>query len=209
MTWDPSKVVFTDCETTGLDVFRHDAWEISWIVWDTNSSKYADDDMNRWVEATRTIWPPSLQDAEPMALSVNQFYQRTRPIMEGDRPVFDDPRYVAEEMAYVFAGKHVIGACPWFDDRFYQKFLMQHGYQIAWHYHLLDVEAAALGYMAGLQENRGNYMELPFPWKSDWLAEQLGMTRPEEKDRHTSLGDTREVKQVFERIFGPHHGIQA
>lgn len=199
MSWDPSKVIFTDCETTGLDVFRHDAWEISWIEWNI--------EVGEWVEVTRRIWPPALQDAEPMALAVNHFYERALPISQGGTQ-FDDPRYVAEEIAYAFAGKHIIGACPWFDDRFYQKLLVTHGYQVAWHYHLLDVEAAALGFLAGRKSLslKDQTIELPLPWKSDWLVEQLDMTRPEAKDRHTSLGDTREVKAIFERIFGHHDG---
>lgn len=203
MTWDPSKVIFTDCETTGLNVFLHDAWEISWIKWDTDSAKYADDDMNRWIETTRRIFPPALQDAEPMALTVNQFYQRTVPVSSDEFVQWDDPRYVAEEIAYAFAGAHIIGACPWFDDRFYQKLLIQNGFQAAWHYHLLDVEAAGLGYLAGrLERERGEFLELPLPWKSDWLAECLDMERPPKDQRHTSIGDAREVKATFERIFG-------
>lgn len=198
MTWDPSKVIFTDCETTGLDVFRHDAWEIAWIEWDK--------DIRNWKETVYYIWPPALQDAEPMALAVNDFYGRVAQIQANDG--FSGQHEVAEQIAYRFAGKHVIGACPWFDDRFYQKLLLNMGFQVSWHYHLLDVEAAALGFLSGRKSLslKDQTIELPLPWKSDWLAEQLGMTRPEKKERHTALGDAREVKATFELIFGHFDG---
>lgn len=202
MSWDKTKVIFTDCETTGLDVFRHDAWEIAWIEW--NSER------DQWVETTYCIWPEHLAEAEPMALSVNNFYQRAAQIQAIDG--FSGQHEVAEQMAYRFAGKHVIGACPWFDDRFYQKLLLNMGFQVSWHYHLLDVEAAALGFLAATQGAREiggvRYpnLELPLPWKSDWLAEMLGMDRPDKQYRHTALGDAREVKEVFLNIFGPPDG---
>lgn len=201
MTYDPTKLVFTDCETTGLDVRRHDAWEIAWITFNTLE--------NRWVEEVRRLWPPALQDAEPMALSVNQFYERTRPVGEGEQIAWDDPRYVAEELSYALAGKHIVGACPWFDATFYEKLLRANGFQLAWHYHLIDVEALALGSLA-LQKvpNHDAYVQrdLPLPWKSDWLAKELGLERPAEKERHTALGDAREAKQVFEFIMGTWDG---
>lgn len=204
MTYDPTKLVFTDCETTGLDVRRHDAWEIAWITFNALE--------NRWVEEVRRLWPPALQDAEPMALSVNQFYERTRPVGEGEQVAWDDPRYVAEELSYAFAGKHIVGACPWFDAAFYEKLLRAHGYQLAWHYHLIDVEALALGYLAAtsgaveLGGHRQPNLELPLPWKSDWLAKRLGLERPHQNHRHTALGDALEVKDTFEHIMGTWDG---
>lgn len=201
MTYDPSKLFFTDCETTGLDPNRHDAWEIAWIEYDAKN--------NLWEENVRHLWPPALQDAEPIALSINQFYERTQPVQVGS---WDDPRYVAEEIAYATAGKHIVGACPWFDVGFYTKLLNNNGFTPAWHYHLIDVEALGIGHLAAtsgaieLGRHRQPNLELPLPWKSDWLAKELGLERPEAKERHTALGDTREVKATFEHIMGTWDG---
>lgn len=198
MTYDPSKLFFTDCETTGLSTARHDAWNIAWIEWDETTKD--------WREEVRYIWPPALQNAEPMALSVNQFYQRTQPVSIEDQIItWSDPRYVAEELAYASAGKHIVGACPWFDAGFYEKLLLAHGYCPAWHYHMIDVEALAIGFLGGRSmEQSTRTIELPLPWKSDWISDRLGLIRPGTKDRHTAIGDTREVKQVFEFIMGEH-----
>lgn len=200
MTYDPSKLFFTDCETTGLDVGRCDAWEIAWIVFDAPK--------NQWVEEVRRIWPPALQNADPIALSINHFYERTRPVGEGEQVVWDDPRYVAEELAYATAGKHLVGACVWFDAAFYEKLLLANGFTPAWHYHFVDVEALAVGHLAA-QSAGTTYptaLELPLPWKSDWLAEQLRLERPPKDHRHTALGDAREVKAIFEHIMGTWDG---
>lgn len=193
MSYDPTKLFFTDCKTTGVDHARHEAWEIAWIVWDS--------EFMTWREEVRRIWPQALQCADPIALSINQFYQRTEPVVSAPVSAWDDPRAVAEEIAYASAGRHIVGACPWFDARFYEKLLLANGYTPAWHYHMIDVEALAVGWLSGFQDVNSP-VELPLPWKSEWLSEQLGITRPDKSIRHTALGDTREVKATFEFITG-------
>jgi DNA polymerase III epsilon subunit-like protein len=198
VTYDPSKLFFTDCETTGLDPRRCDAWEIAWITHDGNE----------WVEEVRRIWPPALQDADTVALSINHFYERTALVRDAATGKWDDPRYVAEELAYATAGRHLVGACPWFDAGFYEKLMLANGFTPAWHYHMIDVEALAVGHLAA-QSAGTTYptaLELPLPWKSDWLAEQLRLERPPKDHRHTALGDTREVKATFEHIMGTWDG---
>lgn len=190
MTYDPKQIVFTDCETTGLDIFNHEVWEMAFILWDGEN----------WEETVFKVWPSNLTAADPMALSINGFY--TRPELRSGESDWDAVGNVVDWMAYNLAGKHLIGACPWFDDRFYQKFMLTYNHVPTWHYHLIDVEALAIGFLAGrLFEKDGETLELPLPWKSNWIAEQLGMYRVP-GGRHTALGDAREVKQVFELITG-------
>lgn len=197
MTYDPTKLIFTDCETTGLDPRRHDAWEIAIISWNADSQI--------WEETTWNLWPPALQEADTVALSINHFYERSAAIKIGRG--WDSPNYAAEELVQITAGKHLVGACPWFDARFYEKLLYAYGYTPGWHYHLIDVEALTIGYLAGQAEFLGDDpIILPLPWKSDWLAQSLNVQRPTEKERHTAIGDAREVKQTFERIMGTWDG---
>lgn len=188
MTWKPEQLVFTDSETTGLYASHADVWEIALIDWNPGTQD--------WEEH---VWHvrPDLRYADPMSLQINHFYERMADLN------WDDDFKVAVELATRTAGKHLVGACPWFDATFYEKFMVAHGLRNAWHYHMIDVEALAIGFLSGrLMEQQSSTLELPLPWKSDWLSETLGLTRPEKKDRHTALGDAREVKMVFEFIMG-------
>jgi len=33
MTYDPKQIVFTDCQTTGLDIFNHEVWEMAFMLY--------------------------------------------------------------------------------------------------------------------------------------------------------------------------------
>jgi hypothetical protein len=70
----------------------------------------------------------------------------------------------------------------------------------SWHYHLIDVEALAVGYLAG----RGSadlFHPSALPWKSDDLSAALGITVRDE-DRHTALGDAKWARAIYDAVMG-------
>ena len=84
----------------------------------------------------------------------------------------------------------------------------------SWHYHLIDTEALAVGYLHGINshghssvtcaENCIDDNMLPgLPWKSDDLSAALGITVSEE-DRHTALGDAKWARAIYDAVTG--HG---
>lgn len=172
-----SGVAFIDTETTGLDPERHEVWEVGIIV-DGFEHHYA--------------IRPDLTKADPTALNIGRFYERTT--------VFKwewwTPKLAAETIARRLDGRHLVGAIPWFDDRFLRAFLNANGHQGTWHYHLIDVEALAVGYLAA----KGEHVELPY--RSKDLSRLVGVD-PDDFEAHTALGDARWAKAVYEAVMAP------
>lgn len=196
LKYDKSKVVFLDTETTGLYPWMgHEVWEIGHIDWNSRSGV--------WEE---TVWhvTPDLTRADPFSLSICRFYERTPGLYAPDRNSFwDNPIRVAAKLVRTLNGKHVIGAIPWFDIQMLHQFFTRNGQAPpTCHYHLIDVEAMALGYIAAMPNTSNNTDELPLPWKSEWLFERLGIVKQVDEEAHTAIGDTRKVKEVWERMVG-------
>lgn len=169
-------VAFVDTETTGLDPDVHEIWEVACIV----------DDEER-------VWqlPVDLGRADAVALRIGHFHERycmTAPTVA--------KRVFAEEFAALTRGRHMVGAVPSFDDERLRKLLRANGACPEWHYHLIDVEALAVGYLRGT--NQMGMVDLP--WKSDTLSRACGVDPPSDDDRHTALGDARWAKRLYETI---------
>lgn len=154
-----SGLVFLDLETTGLDPQRHDIWEIGVIVRDPA------------IDSVDTEWlfrvPPDLRTAEPGALRVSRYYERTAQmdrfdpaedagraydlsvLPDGDDIRWSDPNTVAHTLAHILDGQHLVGAVPSFDAGFLNRWLPAHGQTATFHHHLIDVETLAVGYLHG------------------------------------------------------------
>lgn len=182
-----SEVVFVDCETTGLDPRRHQIWELA----------LADDEQEyTW------YFKPDLPLADPMGLRVGRYYERAPRTSDPSRsPYWSDPRPAAATIARALDGRHLVGAVPSFDAAFLSRFLRAQGQSPTWHYHLIDVEALAVGYLA----RQRHQVELPPqwtpPWKSNDLSKAVGVD-PDDFDRHTALGDARWAKAIYEAVMG-------
>lgn len=90
-----------------------------------------------------------------------------------------------------------------------------------WHYHLIDVEALAVGYLYGLKRSHEHEVLPPdayddpavqaaivgssyrsLPWRSDDLSSALGVMVSDE-DRHTALGDARWARRIYQAVTDP------
>lgn len=208
-----TRLVFLDTETTSLDDTRGEVWEIAVIVRDEGMGD------------TEFLWQlrPDLSTADPNSLRISRFYERNclatshDPaqavelfIEEGEiqEPrVLDDARttvQVALDLARFLDGAHVVGAVPDFDYRFLRRFMAKNGQCWTAHYHLIDVEALAVGWLYGLADRAGldeRMAPTGLPWKSKDLYRAVGVD-PDRHEEHTALGDARLVRDVYDAITG-------
>lgn len=205
-----NNVVFVDTETTGLDPIRHQIWEVGLI----NS----DDIEHRW------FLPVDLAKADLVALNIGRYHER-HPYGHATPWVTDfevtRPERFAEEFAKLTWGKHLAGAVVSFDAERLARLLRANGQCPGWHYHLIDVEALAVGYIAGCRQAVDDVVDttgealwagthswhvaeghdVTPPWKSDQLTETLGIT-VDDMDKHTALGDARWAKAIYDKVMG-------
>jgi DNA polymerase III epsilon subunit-like protein len=183
--------LFVDCETTGLDPDRNEVWEVAAIVRDTetgtklNNGKITYDDIeHHWFLYV------NLEKADLIALNIGRYFERHPTMLDRSKPddVTNDTSF-AREFFRLSIGAHIIGSVPDFDTRFLSKILRRNNLIPAWHYHLVCAENLAAG-----------ALQMEPPWKSDDLAEQLGYKRNKE-DRHTALGDAREVRDWYDLVM--------
>jgi DNA polymerase III epsilon subunit-like protein len=175
-------VAFVDIETLGLDPYRHAVWEVAIIV---------DDD--------EILFQIHLSDEEiatgdPVGMDICQFHHRYE--ATAAYPSWTAAAIIEEALS----GRHIVGAVPSFDEQ-RLALLCDRAFRGGhpperrpWHYHLIDVEAMAVGALAA----RGEIVDLP--WRSHDLSTRLGVTTPVE-DEHTALGDARWARAIYETIM--------
>ncbi len=184
-------IAFVDTETTGLDPDRHEIWEVGLIVNDVEYSWQLQVDLGQ---------------AEAIALRISGFHDRYDFATLGSH-LWD----FATDFADYTRGCHLAGAVISFDEERLRKLLRRNGACPEWHYHLIDVEALAVGYLAGQGHvHPGDEVAChrQLPWDSEALSIALGVD-PTEFDRHTALGDARWAKAVYEAVMGPKQPGQA
>lgn len=189
------KLIFIDTETTGLTLDRCEVWEIGLIArTDEGDVEYG--------------WQirPNLATAEPNGLRIGRFYERLHLELRSPAAdhtgawVFAHPHLyhegvyrhrgeMAAELADLLDGAYLVGAVPWFDERFLDKHLRAEGQALTSHYHLIDVETLAAG-----------QRRLPPPWNFDTILAAYGLAY-DENDRHTALGDARMVRDLYDAVM--------
>lgn len=209
-------VCFVDTETTGLDPDRHPIWEVALIV--DNGAEH--------------VWqfPVNEVAADPFALDIGRWWDRRWPttcdvayvnaVYDADNEKSRRKNFPDQGLAIVPSAEwcrrfrdlvgtsHLCGAVPSFDEERLRRLLLSHGVRPRWHYHLVDVEALAAGWLAGHQARHvasgepmpERYNPAP-PWDSHGLSDALGVD-PEDFDRHTALGDARWAKAIYEAVMG-------
>lgn len=190
-------ICFVDTETDGVHPGRK-PWEIALIRRDDEGEK----EVSFFVEI-------DLSTADPFGLKVGGFYDRhpegcwisgaTYPD-SGPGVQLLEPEQAARRVARMTHGAHIVGAVPNFDTEVFDRLLRDHGLCPSWHYHLIDVEALAVGYLAAGRMDPGK--SLPLPWKSTDLMEAIGVSPPTEEERHTALGDARWARAAYDAVMG-------
>ena len=207
-------VVYVDTETTGLKrpwtAGGRRIWEVALIDGEHEHQFFVDTEMG---------------DADPFALSIGGYFKRhphgvrlatgssggyANELTRGSDCVPRIGSLVSERQAALFIsavthGKHLMGAVGSFDEEGFAHLLWEQGVPPAWHYHVIDIEAMAVGYL-GATVGPGDPGDvrrmLNPPWRSDDLAKLCGVEPPSDADRHTALGDARWVKRWHEALIG-------
>lgn len=196
---------FIDIETTGLDPERHEPWEIAVIRREPGQ------------EDEECVWllRPNLGRADPDALRIGRFYERTSQAEDGGAGTHavltgtawhPQPKVAALEVAQATAGAHLVGAVPSFDAAFLARWLRLNGAAPSWHYHLICVEAVAAGLLWERWRRLTEDGKYPHechappqpPWDTDELSELILGARPREEARHTALGDARWARAMWD-----------
>ena len=205
-------ILFIDTETTGVHP-RRKVWEIAMIRRDENGEK-----------ETVFFVEVDLSDADPFGLNIGRFYERHPEgrRISGRTPTSFTPglpplpaasqEWAAREVARVTHGAHLVGAVPNFDAETLAPLLREHRLIPAWHYHLIDVEALAVGYVSGVAARaideakmRGeaapniDWSKSAPPWNSNDLSRAVGVD-PEQFDRHTALGDAKWARAIYDAV---------
>lgn len=205
-------IVFLDTETDGIAPGRK-VWEVAMIRRDENGER----ETSFFVEI-------DLSTADPFGLKVGRFYDR-HPLgrvlsglaereWDSDGSYYTDVR-AAHTVARWTHGAHIVGAVPNFDTEVLANLLREHGLTPAWHYHLIDVEAFAFGWLRGrlavARSTPNQAANTPYdvdpavltlPWHSEEISRACGVEPPSAEERHTALGDARWAMRLFDRITG-------
>lgn len=207
---DSAPIVAADSETDGVHAGRQ-PWEVAFIRREPDGSE----------RRTQFFVDIDLSTADPFGLKVGGFYER-HPLgrwIAGDpmyrnsnRPVpgslsFKSRREAAGTVARWTHGAHVVGAVPSFDTFTFEPLLRNAGLTPSWHYHVVDVEALAVGWLNGRADLNRAYdigggsadPRLPIhpPYKSDDLSHMLGID-PNQYARHEALADAEWALAIYD-----------
>ncbi|WP_199546649.1 3'-5' exonuclease [Streptomyces sp. N35] len=207
----PRPLAFVDCETTGLDVDHHDAWEIAVIH---RRPGHPD---------AEYLWQirVSLAEADPDALDISGYHKRfavpegewaiqiATDSMPADRPT--PPGQLMVDLMGILDGSVLVGSNPAFDERFLTKLFRQAGVTPAWHYRTRDIATLAVGHLYGQaytltkqQCDAEPYARadrlLENGWRSYELSRLMGVEPPKKGEAHTALGDARWARDVYDAI---------
>jgi DNA polymerase III epsilon subunit-like protein len=188
-------IVFIDTETTSL---RHDrrAWEIGAIRREPDGTEAE----HHWFIDACGL---DLGNADLMSLKIGRFHERhphgsaSTPWSEAISGMEHDTLHAVEQ---VTRGAHLAGAVVSFDADVLGQRMRANGICPSWHYHLIDVEALAVGYLMR-DRVRSGFDGSMLPWKSDELSAELGISSSDE-DRHTALGDAKWARAIYDAVMG-------
>ncbi len=206
----PRRLAFLDTETTGLHADRR-AWEVGLIVRDLDANTQSEP--LRWFVRAEDL---DLPNAQPIALSIGGFYDRHPEFRPGGRdPETNMMPMVERRLARVklepmLRGAHIVGAVPNFDTHVLSGMFARAGLAPSWHYHLIDVEALAVGHLARWCMTDGERTDLPnLPWNSDDLSRLLGVEPAPPELRHTALGDVDWAMRLFDVVTGDAYALRS
>lgn len=195
-------IVAVDTETTGRTPGLCMPWEIAFIRRDRAG---VERETRFCVDISE-----SHPDPDPEALAIGRYWERhpagiAERAGSGIRPNGRDyvtPAQAARRVHKWTSGAVLVGCTVSFDAAVFAWLLHDHGnLEPKWDYHILDATTYAAGYLRGrAQSLPAHAAELvdpgPPPYKSNRIAERLGITQPAE-EAHTALGDARRALRMF------------
>lgn len=139
----PRREIVVDCETNGLDWYKHEAVEVAWHCMQTGER--------------RSFMPPQDWDeikanADPRALEVNHYMERLYGKSTPD--VYNEMRFLHEALE----GSTFVSCNTRFDGNMISKMFSFNKFETEpWHYRMLDLEPYAKGvlgldYVPGLND---------------------------------------------------------
>lgn len=187
-----SAIVFLDTETTGLHPLNDQVWEVAAI--------------RREPDGTEASWHLLVDHAPPgedylssdFAADYLARYDPERAVVRA---------VAVDRMRRLFRGRaHMVGAVPSFDAERLGVMRRLAGFDEPdpWHYHLIDVENLAVGYLAGRASNGDLDAGLALPgrpWDSELLSRAVGVD-PDQFARHTAMGDVLWAKAIYDAVMG-------
>lgn len=176
-------IVFMDTETLGLHP-EAPVWEFAAI---RRAEDGTETEFHCFIDHYPLPWIDSLP--EEFANDYRARYSPVRALRQWD---------AVRVIEKATEGAHVIGAVPNFDTERLQRMRLRVGViteREPWHYHLIDVENLAVGFLAG----KGELMAPP--WKSDALSSAIGVD-PTQFERHTAMGDVLWVRAQYDAVMG-------
>ena len=185
-----TRLVWLDCETTGLDPRVHEPWEVAAIIGDVE---------HVW------MWrpgPATMFRADPQALDIGQFHERAPGVADGSEGK------AARHISRTLAGHIVVGSNPSFDVAMLTSWLRRWRLDLDVHYRTIDVATMAAGWLQGrscgyVPANSARHIgpAAVLPWRSYELSKALGIDPPGD-DAHQALADARWAKRLYQRIIG-------
>ena len=189
-----SALVFMDTETTGL-ALTDDIWEFAGI---RREEGYKPEELHLFIE----------HDIQKCLLLPESFRTDHATRWENQKAV--TPLVAALRIHEFMGGKaHIVGAVPNFDTERIALLLRRFDLATAWHYHIIDVETLAVGWLNGVAQQAVNDGLIPDidprktapPWDSDALSRAVGVVPPTDA-RHTAMGDALWAMAIYDRVMG-------
>jgi hypothetical protein len=179
-------LAFLDTETTGVHPERR-VWEIAIIRREPEGTEH---------ELLLQIENVDLSQADPRGLAISRYFERHFDFnAASSMPCDVVPEHEAAKLVENYLrGTHIVGCVPNFDTETLDPMLRRHRLLPGWHYHLIDVETLAVGYLTA----RGEPPALP--WKSETLSADCGIAPPADDERHTAMGDARWVRRWYDAL---------
>lgn len=194
-------LAFVDTETVGLDAFIHDAWEYAVIL---RKPGQADEEHVFRIE-------PDLSNADPKALEVNRYHERT----SAADWKWDARQDAARDLYRLLDSAVLVGSNPAFDAEMIAHLFGRYYWQPKpWHYRTIDVATLAVGALYGRAREMTRrecdaswYSKVAkavgWPWKSYEASRHVQVEPPAKSAAHTALGDARWARDVWDAVTIP------